>query len=143
MRCVDALRRSRGTVAVQCICRGHQRKECACTDQCRQQRCGSHMISPINVNVNGTPVASNWSRTFFEQTSFKAALFAPAVPEIQKALEGLKGRSRCVLAALPLAISRDAETDHLGTFASHRLRYTKQATLSRKSRRVAIARYLF
>src|SRR5262249_47973575 len=103
---VDALP-DPSTVAVQCICvtsRGHQRKECACTDQCRQQRCGSHMISPIN--VNGTPVASNWSRTFFEQTSFKAALFAPAVPEIQKALEGLKGRSRCVLAALPLAISR-------------------------------------
>src|SRR5262249_15851088 len=49
-----------------------------------------HFEVNVNVKVNGTPVASKWSRTFFGQTSFKAALFAPAVPEIQKAFEGLK-----------------------------------------------------
>ena len=79
------------------------------------------MISPIwkLTLVNGTPVASAGQQTFFAEPPFEAALVAPAVPEIQKALEGLKGRSRCVLAALLLAISRDAKTDHLGTLARH------------------------
>jgi len=42
----------------------------------------------------------------------------PPVPEIQKVLEGFKARGG-LLTALPLAISRDAETDQLGTFSSH------------------------